>query len=134
MIRGFTSGVFDLFHVGHLKLLKNARKHCDYLVVGVCSDELTFRLKNKKPVIPCEVRCYIISLLPQVNKVIVKHADNDGYIAYKNKCSIIFKGSDHKNTNKWNYLTVTCKVLGIKTKILPRTKNISSSKLRRKIF
>ena len=57
---GYTTGVFDLFHIGHLNIIENAKKMCDYLIVGVTTDEEVFRLKNKKPIIPFEERIAII--------------------------------------------------------------------------
>jgi len=131
MIKGYTSGVFDLFHVGHLRLLKNCKKHCDYLVVGVCSDKLVFELKGKKPIIPLEQRIEIIKALPFVSKVIVKNKDNDAWIAYKLKAKIIFKGSDWKNKKKWRWIEANARALHIKTKIFPYTSYISSTKIRK---
>lgn len=133
MIKGYTSGVFDLFHVGHLRLLKNCKKHCDYLIVGVCSDKLVFELKGKKPVIPLEQRLEIVNAIPYVNKIVIKNFDNDTWIAYKQKAKIIFKGSDWKNKKKWKWIQVNAKVLGIKTMLLPRTTFISSTKIKRLI-
>ena len=133
MIKGYTSGAFDLFHVGHLRLLKNARKNCDYLIVGVATDKLLLEMKGKKPVIPLEQRIEILNTIPYVNKIVVKNVDNDTWIAYKCKAKIIFKGSDWKGKKKWKWIQVNAKALGIKTKILPYTKNISSTKIRRKL-
>lgn len=133
MIKGYTSGAFDLFHVGHLRLLKNARKNCDYLIVGVATDKLLLELKGKKPVIPLEQRIEILNAIPYVNKIVVKSVDNDTWIAYKLKAKIIFKGSDWKNKKKWKWIEANAKALGIKTKILPYTKNISSTKIRGKL-
>jgi len=133
MIKGYTSGVFDLFHVGHLRLLKNCKKHCDYLIVGVCSDKLVLELKGRKPVIPLEQRVEILNAIPYVNKIIVKEIDNDGWIAYKCKAKIMFKGSDWKNKKKWKYNVANASALNIKTKLLPRTTFISSTKIKRLI-
>jgi len=133
MIKGYTGGAFDLFHIGHLRLLKNAKKHCDYLIVGIASDKLLLEIKGKKPVIPLEQRIEIVNAIPYVNKIIIKNFDNDTWIAYKQKAKIIFKGSDWKNKKKWKWIEANAKALHIKTKILPYTKNISTTKIRRKI-
>jgi glycerol-3-phosphate cytidylyltransferase len=130
---GYTSGVFDLFHVGHLRLLQNASKKCDKLVVGVCTDDLAFRLKGKYPIIPFEQRVEILNVLPFVNKIIIKNTDNDTWIAYKLKAKIIFKGSDWKGKKKWKWIEANAKVLKIKTKIIPYTKCVSSTKIRGKL-
>ena len=60
MIVGYTSGVFDLFHVGHLNILRNARKMCDKLIVGVTTDDLLLTYKNKRAIIPFDERCEIV--------------------------------------------------------------------------
>jgi len=133
MIKGYTSGVFDLFHVGHLRLLQNARKKCDYLMVGVCSDKLVLKLKGRKPIIPLEQRIEILTALPYVNKILVKNEDNDVWIAYKSKAKIIFKGSDWKGKKKWKWIEANAKALKIKTKLIPYTKSISTTKIRRKL-
>lgn len=133
MIRGYTSGVFDLFHVGHLRLLKNCKKHCDYLIVGICSDNLVLDLKGRKPVIPLEQRVEIVSAIPFVDKVIVKTSDNDSWIAYKCKAKILFKGSDWKNKKKWKFNVANASALNIKTMLLPRTPNVSSTRIRGKL-
>ena len=134
MIKGYTSGAFDLFHVGHLRLLKNARKNCDYLIVGIATDKLLLETKGKKPVIPLEQRIEIVNTIPYVNKIVIKNFDNDAWIAYKQKAKIIFKGSDWKNKKKWKWIQANAKGLGIKTKILPYTKNISTTRIRRKLY
>jgi glycerol-3-phosphate cytidylyltransferase len=133
MIKGYTSGVFDLFHIGHLRLLKNAKKECDYLIVGVCTDKLVLELKGKKPIIPLEQRIEILKELPFVNEIVIKNTDNDTWIAYKLKAKIIFKGSDWKGKKKWKWIETNAKVLKIKTKIIPYTKCVSSTKIRGKL-
>lgn len=130
MIVGFTSGVFDLFHVGHLNLLERAKNKCDRLVVGVCSDELVFKLKRRHPVISLETRLRIVKALKCVDSVVVKSVDNEVLMAQSVKASIVFKGDDWKNTSKWLNLEKKFKAIDVKVVYFPYTKGVSSTKLR----
>src|SRR5690554_4408430 len=96
MVIGYTSGAYDLFHIGHLNILKNAKENCDYLIVGVTTDEEVLRLKGKKPIIPFEERVEIINAIHYVDEV-YKEADSDKLIAYQDlKFDKLFKGDDWK--------------------------------------
>ena len=127
---GYTSGVFDLFHVGHLNLLEKAKANCDYLIVGVCSDVLAFELKGKKPIINMVDRIRIINALKCVDRVVVESVDNKILYWHSLKFNIIFKGSDWKGTKKWVELEKQFKKVGVKVQFFNYTKGISSSKLR----
>ena len=130
---GYTSGVFDMFHIGHLNIIKNAKKNCDYLIVAVSSDELTFKLKNKKPLINFNERIQIIKSLRYVDKVVQEKKD-DKIKAWKtHKYDIIFKGSDWRNSKKWIKLKKFFLKKNVKVKFFPYTKNISTSSLKEKI-
>lgn len=59
---GYTQGTFDMFHIGHLNLIKNAKRHCDYLIVGVNADDLVESYKHKRPIIPLEERAEIVQI------------------------------------------------------------------------
>lgn len=75
-IIGYTTGVFDMFHIGHLNIIKLAKQHCDYLIVGVSTDELCESYKNKRPIIPFEERREIIKSIKYVDKVVTQsHRD-----------------------------------------------------------
>ena len=74
---GYTTGVFDLFHIGHLRLLQRAKSRCDRLIVGVSTDELVQSYKNKKPVIPFEERSEIVAALKCVDVVV--HLKNQSF-------------------------------------------------------
>ena len=124
---GYTTGVFDLFHIGHLHLLKNAKEKCDQLIVGVSSDNLVRKLKSKYPLISLPERVEIIQSIKYVDKVIVEHAD-DKIQAWKDlKFDMIFKGDDWKGTEKWNLLSNFFKSKNVEVVFLPYTKSTSSS-------
>lgn len=130
---GYTSGVFDLFHVGHLNLLEKAKANCDYLIVGVCSDRLALDLKGKLPVINMVDRIRVVKSLKCVDRVVVESVDNKLLFWNALKFNIIFKGSDWKGTAKWVGLQKQFKDLGVEVKFFPYTKKISSSLLRGKL-
>ena len=66
MVIGYTTGVYDMFHIGHLNVIRSAKEQCDYLIVGVSTDELVFHEKNKTPIIPFEERCRIVEAIKYV--------------------------------------------------------------------
>lgn len=127
---GYTTGVFDLFHIGHLKILKNAKSLCDYLIVGVTTDDEVKRVKNKVPIICFEDRKEIVEAIKYVDRV-VDEADTDKIIAWeKYKFDIIFKGSDWKGTEKWTRYEESFSKLGVKIVYFPYTHGTSSTELR----
>ena len=73
---GYTSGVYDLFHIGHLNILKNAKSVCDKLIVGVSTDELVKKYKNKKPIISHSERMQIVSSIKFVDAVVAQESMN----------------------------------------------------------
>ena len=126
MVIGYTTGVFDLFHVGHLHLLKNAKGLCDKLIVGVTVDELV-KYKGKTPTIPFEERIEIIRNLKCVD-VAVPQYDMDKLSACKKLgASILFVGDDWYATEKWNEYEKQFNKNGIKIIYFPYTKGISST-------
>lgn len=129
---GYTAGVYDLFHVGHLNLLKKAKEQCDYLIVAVTTDELT-SYKNKKAVIPFEDRCEIVEAIKYVDKV-VPQVDMDKMGAWeRNHFDVMFVGDDWKGTDKWNKIEEDFKKVGVDIVYFPYTKKVSSTKLREKL-
>ena len=98
---GYTTGCFDLFHIGHLNILKRARLECDYLIVGVTSDELATSAKNKKLVIPFQERMDIVESIKFVDEV-VPQTSYDKMEAWNNlKFDKMFVGDDWKGTDAW---------------------------------
>ena len=129
-IIGYTTGVFDMFHIGHLNILKQAKKNCDYLIVGVSSDELVKSYKNKEPIIPFDDRIKIIEAIKYVDKV-VPQTNRDKIEAQKKyKFDIMFVGDDWKGSELFDEIESSFKKDGIKIQYFEYTKNISSSKLK----
>jgi glycerol-3-phosphate cytidylyltransferase len=127
---GYTTGVFDLFHIGHLNILKKAKEKCDYLIVGVTTDEEVKRIKNQISIISFEERKQIIEALRYVDKVVPEH-DTDKLKAWEEfKYNIIFKGDDWKGTEKWNNYEKEFSKLGVEVVYFPYTEGTSSSILR----
>lgn len=127
---GYTTGVFDLFHIGHLNILEKAREKCDYLIVGVTTDEEVIRVKNKKPIIPFEERIRIVQAIKYVDKAVPEY-DVDKLIAWdKFKFNAIFKGDDWKGSPKWIRYEKEFKKRNVDVVYFPYTKGTSSTQLR----
>ena len=126
MIIGYTSGVYDLFHIGHLNLLKNAKGLCDKLIVGVTTDELV-AYKNKKAVIPHSERMEIVRSIKYVDAV-VPQEDMDKFKMWERlKFDIMFVGDDWFNNPKWKAIDEQFKKVGVKIIYFPYTKGTSST-------
>lgn len=126
IIVGYTTGVFDLFHIGHVNVLKRAKGLCDRLIVGVTTDELV-SYKNKKAVIPFEERIEIVSSIKYVD-VCVPQNSMDKLEAYERlKFNIMFVGDDWYKTKKWEDIETNLKDNGVKIVYFPYTKSTSSS-------
>ena len=124
MIIGYTCGVFDLFHVGHLNILKRAKSMCDRLIVGVSTDKCA-QYKGRKPVIPYKQRAEIVRAIKYVDEVIPQH-DRDKYKAWQRlHYDKLFVGDD------WDFKEYEDK--GIQVIYLPYTKGISTSKIKESI-
>lgn len=130
-IIGYTAGVFDLFHIGHLNLLKRAKENCDFLIVGVNSDSLVKQYKNKTPIIPEKERLEIIDSLKFVDKVVlVKNRDKlDAYNKYK--FNRIFVGDDWKNHPSYLEAEKQLKPYNVDFMFFPYTQNTSSTLIRK---
>ena len=133
-IVGFTAGTFDMFHVGHLNLLKNAKERCDYLVVGVNSDELVINYKHKKPVVPIEERVQIVEAIRYVDQVIVTDTLDKKAAWDKIAYSRLFIGDDWKGSDRWNKTEEEMKKYGVEVVYLPYTKTTNSTLLREKLL
>lgn len=128
MIIGYTSGVFDLFHIGHLNLLKNAKAMCDKLVVGVTTDDLA-QYKGKTPLIPYADRAEIVRAIRYVDAVVPQYDMDKAAMCKKIGASLLFVGDDWYGTNKWQKIESELKELGIRVVYFPYTQGISSTKI-----
>lgn len=127
MIIGYTTGVFDLFHVGHLNILKNAKSLCDKLVVGVTSDEFVADYKKKQTIIPLQERIEIIRSIKYVDAV-VPQVDHNKFEAWKKlKFDVLIVGDDWYETAKWKEYEDQFLEVGVKIIYFPRTKGISTT-------
>ena len=130
---GYTTGVFDLFHIGHLNILRRAKEQCEYLIVGVTSDELCMKRKNKYPIINAKERMEIVGAIRYVDKVIAQ-TDMDKLKAVKAiGADAVFVGSDWKGTESWNRYEKEFREIGCNVVYLEHTDGISSTILREKI-
>ncbi len=126
MIIGYTAGVYDLFHIGHLNLLKNAKGMCDKLVVGVTTDDLV-TYKGKRALIPFEDRIEIVRSIKYVDAVIPQY-DMDKLTACKKLgAQILFVGDDWYGTEKWHDYEKEFSENGIRIVYFPYTKGVSST-------
>ncbi len=133
MTIGYTTGVYDMFHVGHLNILRRAKEQCDYLIVGVSTDELVQHDKNKTPIIPFEDRCKIIEAIKYVDKV-VPQENKDKFGAWeKYHFDKMFVGSDWQGTETWKRFEEQFANVNVEIVYLSHTDGISSSILREKI-
>lgn len=127
-IIGYTAGVYDLFHIGHLNLLKNAKGLCDKLVVGVTVDELV-TYKGKRAIIPFEDRIEIIRNIKFVDAAIPQYDMDKLSVCKKLGATILFVGDDWYGTDKWKKYEKEAEKLGIRIVYFPYTKGVSSTKI-----
>ena len=126
---GYTTGVFDMFHIGHLNILRRAKEQCDHLIVGVSTDEVVHIYKHKLPVIPFEERIAIVEAIKYVDEV-VPQTSMDKLEAHKKlKFDVIFHGSDWKGSDMYNDIAEQFSKVGVDVVFLPHTDGISSTLL-----
>lgn len=129
-IIGYVPGVFDLFHIGHLNILKRAKENCDFLMVGVTSDERSSKRKGKTPVIPLNERMEILSAIVYCDKVVPLEY-GDKYYDWENKrFSRIFVGDDWRGSEKWNAMEQYFADKNVDVFYFPYTQTTSSTLIR----
>ena len=131
---GYTTGVFDMFHIGHLNILKRAKEQCDYLIVGVSTDELVQSYKGKTPMIPFADRVEIVKAIRYVDEVVTQ-TTMDKYDAWEQlHFNVLFHGDDWKNTTEYNEIERKLREKGVDFVYFPYTKGTSSTILKEKLL
>jgi glycerol-3-phosphate cytidylyltransferase len=128
MTIGYTAGVFDLFHIGHLTLLKNAKSLCDKLIVGVTVDDLV-TYKGKRAMIPFSDRIEIVRSIKYVDAAVPQYDMDKLSMCKKLGATILFVGNDWYGTEKWQEYEKKFSRAGIKIVYFPYTKGISSTQI-----
>ena len=131
-IVGYTTGVFDMFHIGHLNILKRAKEKCDYLIVGVSTDACVESYKHHTPVIPYEQRAAIVEAIKYVDEVVPQDTMDKTEFLKKRHFDVMFHGDEWKGTELYNRYEEEFARYGVRIEYLPHTDEISSSMLREK--
>lgn len=127
---GYAAGAFDLFHIGHLNILRQAKAHCDYLIAGVVSDERLIQTKGRAPVIPLAERMEIVSHISYVDQVYAETLPDKLQVWEELGFNTFFKGDDWKGTPRGQDLEDRFGQVGVKVIYFPYTQQTSSSQLR----
>lgn len=130
-IIGYAPGAWDLFHVGHLNILKHARSQCDYLVAGVVDDDMLQLAKGKRPVVPVTERAEILRHLRHVDEVFIETQPDKLETWRQRPFDVFFKGDDWRGTPKGRVLEERFAAVGVEVKYFPYTMHTSSTILRR---
>lgn len=128
---GYVPGVFDLFHIGHLNVLKNAREFCDHVIAGVVSDDVARRNKGLQPVVPIEERLAIVAGCRYVDEAVVEDTTHKLEMWERLKFHVIVKGDDWKGTDRGDKLEQDFAAVGVDVAYVPYTQQTSSTLLRR---
>tara|TARA_B100000315_G_C14592899_1_gene596927 strand:- start:1058 stop:1519 length:462 start_codon:yes stop_codon:yes gene_type:complete len=123
---GYTAGVYDLFHIGHVNVLRNAKSMCDHLIVGVSIDEL-INYKHKTAIIPFDQRVEVVKACKYVDTVVMQKDMNKFEMWEKLKFDVMFVGDDWFGDPKWKKIEKEFKKVGVKIVYFPYTKNVSST-------
>lgn len=128
---GYAAGAFDLFHVGHLNILRHAKAQCDYLIAGVVSDEMLELTKGITPVVPLSERLEIVSHISYVDEARAEVVPDKIDTWRDVKFDVFFKGDDWRGTDKGNRLEAEFAAVGVEVVYFPYTMHTSSTRLRR---
>ncbi len=126
---GYTQGTYDMFHIGHLNLINHAKEYCDYLIVGVNSDELVQQYKNKLPVIVQEERAEIVRNIKAVDQCVISTTLDKLDALRKYHFDVMFIGDDWKGNPRWEQTGKDLKEHGVDLIFLPHTDGVCSTAL-----
>jgi len=126
---GYTTGVFDMFHIGHLNILRNAKDLCDYLIVGVSTDELVQQYKGKTPIICFDERIEIVRSIKYVDYAVPQVTMDKMEAWRKLQFDVMFHGADWKGSQMYNNIVAEFEKVGVDVVFLPHTPGISSTML-----
>ena len=126
---GYTNGVFDLFHIGHLEFLKKAKEHCDYLIVAVCEDNLVFQHKGKYPIIPVNQRMQLLDGIKYVDQVVIQKTTDRIEEWNKYHFNVIFHGIDGKKWDIQHGYYDALKKIGVESIYFDRPAGISTTQI-----
>jgi glycerol-3-phosphate cytidylyltransferase len=130
---GYTTGVYDLFHIGHLNILRRAKEQCEYLIVGVSTDEIVEEYKGKRPVVPFDERIEIVKAIRYVDEVVPQTSMNKMEAWEKIHFNALFHGSDWKGSHMYDDIEKKLKEVGVDMVFLPHTEGTSSTLLTDKL-
>lgn len=130
-IIGYTSGVFDMFHIGHLNILRRAKERCDKLIVGVSTDEVVRSYKHHNPIIPYEQRAAIVEAIKYVDAVVPQTTMDKMKMWEQLHFNVMFHGDEWKGTELYNRYEDEFAEVGVRIEYLSHTDGISSSSLRK---
>ena len=127
---GYAPGVYDMFHVGHLNLLRRARLGCDYLIAGVVTDEVVEAIKGQRPVVPLFERMEVVQSVRFVDEAVADDSEDKFAMWERLKFDVIFKGDDWRGTPKGDRMEVAFARVGVAVAYFPYTTTTSSTLLR----
>ncbi len=133
---GYTCGVFDVFHIGHLNLLERCKSMCDTLIVGVCDDSYVRNIKNKEPVYPEDQRVRILNALEVVDKAVlvdIETTENKMLALERFKFDVLFSGDDWKGSERYKKTEEDFAKYGVSIEYFPYTKGISTTQIKEKL-
>lgn len=124
---GYLEGTFDLFHIGHLNFIEEAKKKCDFLIVGVYSDEVVYSYKGRFPIIPCKDRIRVLKALKSIDSVLQLHERNKIKAYQKLRYNILFMSTDWKFSPEYAQLEDSLRVFNVDVIWIPYLQGISTS-------
>lgn len=130
---GFTDGVYDMFHVGHLNMIRQAKERCDYLIVGVHADEIVESYKHRKTIINEDDRRTIVEAIRYVDKAVINRTRDKMELWKLYHFDTIFIGDDWKGTERWNNFEKILAEVGVTVEYIPYTQGISTTQLRQQL-